>query len=166
MQIVEHSRSGNLIVGLSLAVGAILQPGDVYDSTQGIWEECPCPGVRLRATSTKWVRPRAILSENARVLLGYLNLRGDNRYNCIAQRGGRYYVIPSPNFNWDGRYELKHVQHPECIQELTDFGYLTIGEHPTSDWHADYSPANIDDANLVYTLTDLGKLEGAKILAQ
>lgn len=168
MQVQTHPQSGVPIVGMKLAEGAILQEGDVYDSTVGVWEQCPCPGLELKATSTFWVRPRAELSENARLLLDYLNLRGGDFYGCIAERNGTYYVIPSPNFNWDGRIDVEsqRVQHPECVQELVGYGYLAFGEHAVSNWQSDYATVWEGHQNRVYTLTDEGKREGSKIRVQ
>ena len=165
MEVQVYPQNGAPFAGMKLAKGAILQQDDVYNSTAGVWEQCPCPGLKLGATSTIWVRPRTELSENARLLLGYLNLRGGDLYGCIAERNGTYYVIPSPSFNWDSRLELLRVRYPECIRELVDYGYLTYGEHPTAEWHPDYSPAGICVSNSVYTLTEEGKHEGANILA-
>ena len=56
---------GRTIYGQRLVVGDTLQVTDVYDSTSGEWQPCPCPGVPLTATgdTVTWVRicaePRA-----------------------------------------------------------------------------------------------------------
>jgi hypothetical protein len=128
---------------MRLGQGAILRDEDVYDSTTGQWEKCLCPGLELRATPTIWVRPQAELSENARVLLGYLN----SYSACVGVYHGTHYVIWSPTFNWDARVDFysQQVCHPECVQELVDYGYLVPrAVHLLSD-------------ERVYVLTDDGK---------
>ena len=44
--------------------GHLLEPGDVLESTDlmesssGVWEPCPCPGLKLqKGVATRWVRP-------------------------------------------------------------------------------------------------------------
>jgi len=49
----------NLIYGIRLKAGTILEATDVYASTSGKWELCPCPGLILGMTHTIWVRPVA-----------------------------------------------------------------------------------------------------------
>lgn len=147
MQLHSHPQSLSSVAGLRLATGALLKDEDVYDSKTGQWDKCPCPGLELRATSTIWVRPEAELSENARVLLGYLNLYT----GCVGVHHGTHYVIWSPTFNWDARVDFysQRVEHPECVQELVDYGYLIPREvHLLND-------------NRVHVLTDKGKREGA-----
>jgi hypothetical protein len=40
--------------------GTVLERTDLYLSTTGSWEPCPCPGVTLgEGNTTQWVRPRA-----------------------------------------------------------------------------------------------------------
>jgi len=44
--------------GHLLEPGDVLEPTDVYDSTVGDWQSCPCPGLTLQAGSDAiWVRP-------------------------------------------------------------------------------------------------------------
>ncbi len=100
------------------------------------------------------------LSENVQVLLGYLKCRGGDFFGHIGERNGAYYVIPTPNFNWDPRIQIEsqRVRHPECIKELVDRGFLVFGEHSVG--HSDYSNPVV---NQVYSLTDKGKEWGAKM---
>ena len=73
------------------------------------------------------------LSENARRLLGLLNLLGGEIYSCIAFSWGLakpYVIIPSPNFNWDTRVKTPDVLHPEAILELVRLGYMELKEFP------------------------------------
>lgn len=98
----------------------------------------------------------AELSENARILLGFLNLPG-NVLTCVAHAphlATPYVAIPSPTFNWDSRVPTPRVMHPECLQELVGLGYLAYGEYERQ-W----------GSNFVYTLTEAGKQKGAEILA-
>lgn len=168
MQVQTHPQSGISITGMRLAAGAILRQDDQYDSSDGKWRTCNhvTGSVLQPGCTTVWVRPEAVISENARLLLGYLNLRGDDLYASIGKRGGTYYVLPTPTWNWDGRFELKWVQHPECIQELVDYGYLALGEHDVRRSESDYATSGLYATNEVYTLTDDGKKEGARLLAQ
>lgn len=106
------------------------------------------------------------LSEDARLLLGYLNLRGGDYFGHISEHDGKYYVIPRPDFNWDSRIQIvgERVKHPECIRVLVDHGLLVLGEHPIHRPHADFSPFG-KSVNLVYSLTEKGKEVGARFLA-
>ncbi len=64
-KIIEHPKKGTPqngrythILGRKLEAGEELQAGDVYDSSNGYWEQCPCPGVILQGgVATTWVRP-------------------------------------------------------------------------------------------------------------
>lgn len=47
----------NTIFGIRLQPGCVLKETDVYASSNGTWEKCPCPGVTLRKTDVVWVRP-------------------------------------------------------------------------------------------------------------
>lgn len=167
MQTHLHPRSGASLTGMRLAAGAILRADDQYDSSDGQWRACNhVDGNILQPRcTTYWVRPNIEFSENARVLLGYLNSHGGDLYACIAERNGRHYVLPRPDFNWDGRMELQYVQHPECVQELVDYGYLTLGEHDVRNSESDYATSGLYATNKVYTLTDEGKQEGARLLS-
>lgn len=55
----ENPYSGKLFFGVKLYTGTKLEAPDVYASTSGSWELCPCPGVVLQNTETIWVRPFA-----------------------------------------------------------------------------------------------------------
>ncbi len=159
MEIHRHPESGVEIAGLRLAPGAILATGDVYSSNMGNWEPCPVPGLRLENSPTLWVRPKARLSEKARRILAYLV-----QPNQFFKHISKGCCIPSPGYNWDGRLELPRLLHPECVKELTDYGFLSFGIHPVSSPHPDHSPSGLSGVNEVYSLTEEGKREGAKIL--
>lgn len=46
------------VLGFTLEEGDELRETDVYDSTSGNWESCPCPGNKVGAGMvTVWVRP-------------------------------------------------------------------------------------------------------------
>lgn len=46
------------IVGRQVMSGETLEPTDVYSSSNGRWEPCPCPGLILgEGHSVIWVRP-------------------------------------------------------------------------------------------------------------
>lgn len=48
----------NIAFGERLRAGDTIQPDDLYDSTTGMWEKAPCPGVVLQeGCSTYRVRP-------------------------------------------------------------------------------------------------------------
>lgn len=46
-------------MGFLLEPGDVLQAGDVYSSSSGYFEPCPCPGIALQGTApgVLWVRP-------------------------------------------------------------------------------------------------------------
>jgi len=50
---------GDVVLGNQLETGDVLEPTDVYESTSGRWELCPCPGLTLEASleGPIWVRP-------------------------------------------------------------------------------------------------------------
>ncbi len=55
---IRHPKSNREIVGVRLIPGEKLEPSDVYDSTGGLWELCPCPGLEIEpGAETIWVRP-------------------------------------------------------------------------------------------------------------
>lgn len=98
------------------------------------------------------------LSEDARVLLGYICcLEGDR---CIGQKNGEgdSYVIPSPHHNWDGRMNLGRVLHPESLQELVDQGLLTTEEQDAFNADSDYSSIGIGGFNRIFVLTEAGRV--------
>jgi len=46
------------VYGHRLEAGDELKEGDLYDSTGGDWQPCPCPGLTLQAGSVAvWIRP-------------------------------------------------------------------------------------------------------------
>ena len=164
MQIHVHPRSGAIIEGVRLPHGGVIRQDDRYDSSDGRWRTCShVVGNAIQpGCTTVWVR-QTPLSDNARTLLGYLNLKPWGEKTCIGERRGNYYVIPSPTFNWDGGFDIeaKRVVYPECVQELVDHGYLAFGEHEARNWMSDYSTVWDGHENRVYTLTDEGMREGA-----
>ena len=59
-----HPISADRIEGVRILPEDKLQSSDVYDSTSGKWEKCPCPGLVLQKGSGEgnpiiWVRPTA-----------------------------------------------------------------------------------------------------------
>lgn len=52
------SNKGDEVYGYLLATGDTVQDTDVYNSSNGKWEPCPCPGLTIQlGASVKWVRP-------------------------------------------------------------------------------------------------------------
>lgn len=46
------------LFGHRLEAGDLLEATDLYDSTGGYWQPCPCPGVELQpGAKAVWVRP-------------------------------------------------------------------------------------------------------------
>lgn len=45
------------VLGIKIEPGTVLEENDVYASTTGKWENCPCPGVMLQNSDVFWVRP-------------------------------------------------------------------------------------------------------------
>lgn len=55
----QNLHSGNIIFGSRLQPGDKLEKNDVYASTDGKWQKCPCPGVTLvEGVTTVFVRPQ------------------------------------------------------------------------------------------------------------
>jgi hypothetical protein len=54
---------GTFVYGRELVNGDVLQKDDVYNSTSGRWDKCPCPGLTLQGfdeganNPVIWVRP-------------------------------------------------------------------------------------------------------------
>lgn len=56
----RHPMSGDVVYGVQLEPGDIMQPTDFYDSTSGSWERCPegrAGAIIQKGCETKWVRP-------------------------------------------------------------------------------------------------------------
>ena len=161
MQILTHPRSGMTIEGVRLPPGSVIRKGDRYDSTSGEWETGDqAEGLTIQSRcDTIWVRQSGSLSVEARTLLGYLNSEPWGAETCIAERDNALYVIPSPEFNWDGRFDIEamRVVHPECVQELVDHGYLSFGEKDATGCVSDYASVRIGHRNRVCVLTNEGK---------
>lgn len=170
MQTKVHPRSGTTIEGVRLPPGSLIRKDDKYDSSDGKWRTADliAGGKVARGNHVVWVRQPGQISDNARTLLGYLNLKPWGEKTCVGERNSSFYVIPSPTFNWDGRFDIeaKRVTHPECVQELVDHGYLTFSEQEATNWMSDYATVWDGHKNHIYTLTDEGKREGARLLAQ
>lgn len=46
------------VYGHELEPGDVLETSDVYNSTSGAWESCPCPGLKIQdGAGATWVRP-------------------------------------------------------------------------------------------------------------
>lgn len=166
MEILAHPTSGAIIEGVRLPPNSDIGKDDWYDSSDGKWRKAGsiAGGTVPEGNHVIWVRQRGPLSGNARTLLGYLNARPWGAKTCVGERNHAFYVIPSPTFNWDGRFEIesKRVAHSECIQELVDHGFLAFGEYLATNSMSDYSTASDGQTNRVYTLTNEGRQEGKK----
>ena len=99
------------------------------------------------------------LSENSCMLLEYLNAAGRA---CIGEINGVYYVISSPDFNWDRRinYQSQQVKYPECLEELVNNEYIVFGEYEVVDGDSEYSIVGAGHRNRVHTLTKKGREAG------
>jgi hypothetical protein len=154
MQSVVHPKSGERVQGIRLSPGMMIAKGDLYDSTDGKWRENEnIAGLTIQpGCSTIWVRQPQSLSENAKTLLGYLDLKVWGPKTCLAKRNQNFYVIPSPDFNWDGRISIEaiRVKHPECVKELVDHGLLILTSHHVANWNSDYSSVSIGSFNQIY----------------
>lgn len=55
----EHPRSNLGVFGERLKHGDVIEPTDVYSSTNGKWETAPCPGLVFQDGNGNvvWVRP-------------------------------------------------------------------------------------------------------------
>lgn len=100
------------------------------------------------------------LSNHAIILLKYLVGLG-GRW-CIGQLHGTYQVIPSPTFNWDGRYEARVLQ-PESIPELVQQGFLIVEVHTACNCDSDHSSVSSGHKNRVHVLTDAGREYSARL---
>ena len=169
MQTIAHPRSGATIEGVRLPPGSKIREDDQYDSSDGKWREAGliAGGKVPLGDHVVWVRQPGPLSENAHILLGYLCQKPWGEKACIGERDRSFHVIPSPTFNWDGRFDIEamRVRHPECVRELFDHGYLTFATHSAANWMSDYATVWENHQNRVYTLTDEGKQKGKEILA-
>ncbi|KKS38969.1 MAG: hypothetical protein UV01_C0001G0045 [Parcubacteria group bacterium GW2011_GWA2_42_14] len=54
-----HPETGLEVFGTLIEKGTRLEKDDVYDSTSGKWEKCPCPGAVLQTSEPNviWIRP-------------------------------------------------------------------------------------------------------------
>ncbi len=167
MQTLVHPFSGAIIEGVQLPPGSVIREGDKYDSSDGKWRVAHlAAGSKVpRGNHVVWVRQPSPLSDNGRVLLDYLNLKPWGEETCIGERNGAFYIIPSPTFNWDGRFDIvaKRVVHPECIQELVDHGYLAFNEQEVANWMSEYAAVWYGHKNRIYRLTEEGRREGARL---
>lgn len=170
MQTLAHPRSGATIEGVRLPPGSAIRKDDMYDSSDGKWRtaDLVAGGKVPVGDHVIWVRQPGPFSDNARTLLGYLSLQPWGEQTCIGERNNSFYVIPSPTFNWDGRFDIEamRVAHPECVQELIDHGYLAFGEHEATNWISDYATVWDGHKNRIYVLTDDGGAKGKEITSQ
>lgn len=152
-----HPRSGVTIEGVRMLPGVTIRASDLYDSTRGKWEYADnVAGLTIQpGCQVIWVRQPGELSENARDLLEYLNQRVWGKRTCIGEQNGGFYVIPGPQFNWDGRFDIEseRVMHPECVEELVDHGFLAPYAAYVVGWMSDYATALHRHKNRVYLLT-------------
>jgi hypothetical protein len=142
----QHPKSSVLVTGMRLAQGAVLREDDVYDSTSGTWERCPAPGLVLGSTPTVWVRPTG-LSQEGLLLLAYLAERKYLLTKPLHESYWRWKMIPSPGWKNDGRMDWP-VQHPQCVQDLIEFGFIT----PTKD-------------DEIYEVSDAGRAAAQQLAA-
>lgn len=126
MEIFLHPETGDVMTGMRLVRGAILRPGDAYDSTSGRWTPCPSPGLQLGATKTLWVRPIIGLLPDERDLLTKLVTWRAHAAQRRSSRG--WYIIPTRGYasSWNHALQPPFVDHPECLQSLTDVGLLYL----------------------------------------
>lgn len=161
MQTYAHPISGEKIEGVRLHPGRTIKRDDKYDSSDGKWRtaDSVAGGPVPPGDHVTWVRQPGPLSDNAHALLGYLASNPWRAQSCIGERGGSYYVIPSPSFNWDGRFDIhsQRVEHPECIEELLDHGYLVVDQHAVRNAQSDHAMVGDDHQNRVYVLTHEGR---------
>ena len=119
MNTYAHPQSGEKIQGMKLAPGAKIQESDFYDSTSGRWIRCPSAGGTVpEGGHVIWVRQNAELSEDARALLQYMA----TSLNFLTHRN-HWKAIPDPSARYDERLDWE-MPHPECVQDLIDFGFL------------------------------------------
>ncbi len=143
MPIHLHPETQIPIAGMILRPGATLQENDWYASTDGKWQLCPIPGLILQAgCNVMWVRPCVELSLEAKSLLAELA-----PYNFCLTHHIHWKMIPSPAWKYDGRMDWE-LLHPECVQELLDYGFLEL--HP-------------EDPS-VYQLSEAGRTVGKELL--
>lgn len=140
--------------GMRLGLGATLRGTDQYASSDGNWRPAASwAGCSLQSgCPTVWVRPGVELSPEGRALLGYLV-----QWNFyLTQRGNMWIVVPSAKWKYDGRIPWE-VQHPECIEELRDYGFIArspIGISPDELGFGCSWPRPDDE---IYQLAELGR---------
>jgi len=157
MPTFKHPVSGVEVSGMKLFSGDALQAEDVYASTDE-WKKNPVGNTWIDSDRVLWVRPNTELSNEARELLTRLIRAG----YCLAQRQGgepRYgigcYVVPCPDFNWDGRIAIPIVSEPrKTVVELVRFGFLKVKEVQIT---RPLDPIGGRNVNMVYIVTDEGK---------
>lgn len=122
MQIFVHPQTRRPIEGVLLGPWAELKPViDRYASTDGSWQECPCPGLCIQpGCETLWVRT-IDPSGYARDLLAYI-MRNEYYLTYYARR---WKMIPSPGWATDGRmdWSLKDQKLPD---ELLSYGFIRL----------------------------------------
>ena len=150
MNVCIHPKSGVQVQGMQLVRGVVLQKSDLYDSTSGKWENCPCVGGTVpNGQHVVWIRPNTELSAEGKVLLTYLT-----QNNFLLTYLYWWKVIPSPRWRYDGRMDWRVLQ-PECVQELIDFGFVSA----LSPREIDYGYEGIfhsPQENEIYQVTEAG----------
>ncbi len=132
-----NSEARHEIAGMKLAAGAILEPDDHYDSTDGKWQPAgQWAGVAIQpACSTTWVRPNAGVSDQALNLLRELVQTSGQHYFLTNRPWWK--MVPTPRSAEDGRMDWQ-VRHPERVQELIDFGLIARVEDYQPTWGEPY----------------------------
>ena len=74
----KHRISGKEIEGERLVAGTILTETDVYDSTDGNWLICPCPGCAVVDNDIIWDHQ----ADNAVLYAGKSTILTGNWSNC------------------------------------------------------------------------------------
>jgi len=55
---ISRTINGEQIMVRAVQPGEILQESDMYSSSNGRWEKCPCPGLTLgKGVGVTWIRP-------------------------------------------------------------------------------------------------------------
>lgn len=123
-----HPISKRPIEGILLVPGAILRDTDMYDSSDGKWRSCPCPGSTLQAgCETVWVRP------------GQFDLATNAILRCLSHNGffllrvrGEWKIIQDPPLKSDDQLRAR-ITYLEFVQNLIDFGLIVQDRELTDD---------------------------------
>ena len=115
-----HPKTRTMIKGMRLAPGAVVQDGDRYAADDGKWRS---PGmatgqVLYRGCETIWVRPDVGLSPGAGELLVRLA-----EQKLLLARAPHWRTVSSPPSRHHEDPD-RRIAHPECVQELFDYGLI------------------------------------------